>query len=443
MPGASREEGVSLEIVGADARQIYREISVGTAKPGLGERGGVPHHMLDVAEPGETYSAARYADEAALCIEDMYRRGAYPLVVGGSGLYIRALVDGFFDGPEAQPGIRSRLEAEASKRGHAAMYERLAAVDPDTASKLHPNDHKRVVRALEVYEATGRPVSRLRAEQKAPRFPSPLYIGLRYPASVLAGRIERRVRRMLSGGMLEEVAMLAERNLTDARIFEGLGFREALALRNGRMAGDEAVREISRLHRSYAKRQRTWFQKLKGVNWLEPQERDFGVLLEEPTISSPGTWSRSLAWRVLLERRADRFQGCGKSTIGPLLAREMGFSFHDLDHLIEQRHFDETGERPGFRQIFRTRGEESFRAMERHLLYEQLGRDDLVLALGGGTPMARGVESVLATHCVVYLGWARMRSSSGCARTAGRPISKTRRTPKGRFVCFSKARSAL
>ncbi len=276
-----REEGVSLEIVGADARQIYRGIGVGTAKPRLDERGGVTHHMMDVAELGETYSAARYADEAILCIEDIYRRGAYPLVVGGSGLYIRALVEGFFDGPEAQPEIRGRLEAEASKQGHMAMYERLAAVDPETAAKLHPNDLRRVVRALEVYEATGRPVSRLRAEQKGPRFASPLYIGLRYPASILAELIERRVRRMLENGMVDEVAMLAEMNLTDARVFEGLGFQEALALRRGQMTEDEAVREISRLHRNYAKRQRAWFQKIEGVNWYEPPEKDFGVILEK------------------------------------------------------------------------------------------------------------------------------------------------------------------
>ena len=276
-----REEGVSLEIVGADARQIYRGIGVGTAKPGLDERGGVPHHMMDVADLGETYSAARYADEAILCIEEIHRKGAYPLVVGGSGLYIRALVEGFFDGPEAQPEIRKRLEAEASRQGHAAMHERLAAVDPETAAKLHPNDLRRVVRALEVYEATGRPVSRLRAEQKAPRFASPLYIGLRYPPSVLAERVERRVRRMLSDGMLDEVAMLAEKNLTDARVFEGLGFQESLALRRGQMAEEEAVREISRLHRNYAKRQRTWFRKLEGVNWYDPQEKDFGVILEK------------------------------------------------------------------------------------------------------------------------------------------------------------------
>ena len=275
------EERVTIEIVGADARQVFRGIGVGTAKPGVDERGGVPHHMMDVAELGETFSAARYADEALLCMEDIYRRGAYPLVAGGSGLYLRALVEGFFDGPEAQPEIRERLEAEASWRGNAAMHERLSAIDPETAAKLHPNDLRRVIRALEVYEATGRPVSLLRAEQEAPRFASPLYIGLRYPASVLAERIERRVRGMLQGGMLDEVAMLAEKNLTDARVFEGLGFQEALALYRGQMSEEEAVREISRLHRNYAKRQRTWFRKLEGVEWYEPLENDFEAILDK------------------------------------------------------------------------------------------------------------------------------------------------------------------
>ncbi len=275
-----REQGVSLEIVGADARQIYRQVGVGTARPGPDERGGIPHHMMDVAEPGETYSAARYADEAVSCLQDIYRRGAYPLLVGGSGLYVRALVEGFFDSPPVRPEIRERLEAQASRWGAGAMHERLAAVDPDTAAKLHPNDVRRVVRALEVYEATGRPVSRLRAEQGAPRFASPLYVGLRYPASVLAERIERRVRRMLRGGMLDEVAMLAGMNLTDARVFEGLGFREALALRQGRIGAEEAVREISRLHRRYAKRQRTWFRKIEGVCWYSPEGMPTHVLLD-------------------------------------------------------------------------------------------------------------------------------------------------------------------
>ena len=276
-----RENGVCLEIIGADARQIYRGIDVGISKPSMDERGGVPHHMMDVAELGETYSAAHYADEAMLCMDEIYRKGAYPLVVGGSGLYIRALVEGFFDGPEAQPEIREQLEGEASRRGRAAMHDRLSTVDPETAAKLHPNDLRRVVRALEVYEATGQPVSRLRAEQKAPKFANPLYIGLRYPVSILAERIECRVRQMLSRGMLDEVAMLAGMNLTGARIFEGLGFQEALALRMGQITEDEAVREISRLHRNYAKRQRTWFRKIEGVTWYDPGEEDFGVILEK------------------------------------------------------------------------------------------------------------------------------------------------------------------
>ncbi len=276
-----RKVGVKFEIVGADARQIYRGVGVGTAKPDMNERVGVPHHMLDVADPEETYSAARYANEAMTCVEGVYRRGARPLVVGGSGLYVRALVEGFFDAPEAQPQMRNQLEAEASERGVKAMHDRLAAVDPETATKLHPNDLRRVVRALEVYEVTGRPPSLLRAEQPPPRFASPLYIGLRYPPSVLAERIEHRVRRMLQGGMIDEAAALAKMRLTNAQVFEGLGFREALALCQGRISEEEAVQEISRLHRNYAKRQRVWFQKLEGVRWYCPQRAGQQVLLDE------------------------------------------------------------------------------------------------------------------------------------------------------------------
>ena len=292
-----REEGTAFEIVGADARQIYRGVRVGAASPDASERGGAPHHMVGVADPGEAYSAARYAEEALACIEDIYRRGALPLVVGGSGLYIRALAEGLFDGPEARPEIRERLEAEASERGREAVYARLAAVDPETAARLHPNDLRRVVRALEVHEATGRPASRLRAEQGAPRFASLLYIGLDYSPSVLAERIERRARRMLREGMLEEVEMLAERNLTNARVFEGLGFRAALALRRGRIAEEEAVREISRLHRNYAKRQRAWFRKIEGARWHRPDETGAEALLER----AHGEASRYLASRLPVE----------------------------------------------------------------------------------------------------------------------------------------------
>ncbi len=274
-----REEGISLEIVGADARQIYRGVRVAAAGPDEGERGGAPHHMIGVAEPGEAYSAARYAKEALVRIEGIYRRGAQPLVVGGSGLYVRALAEGLFEGPEARPEIRERLEAEAAERGREAVHARLAAVDPETAGKLHPNDLRRVIRALEVREATGRAISRLRAEQKAPRFSSPLYIGLDYPPRVLAGRIERRVRRMLRGGMLAEVEALARMSLTNARVFEGLGFQTALALRRGEIDEEEAVREISRLHRGYAKRQRAWFRGVEGARWLRAGEMDAEALL--------------------------------------------------------------------------------------------------------------------------------------------------------------------
>ena len=159
LTGWLRERGVSIEIVGADARQIYRSLSIGTAKPTLREQESVPYHMLDVAEPDETFNAVLYAEEARRCVEEIYGRGAFPLVVGGSGLYIRALIEGLFEGPGADFDFRSWLEKWADREGNEALHRRLSDCDPAAASKVHPNDRKRLIRALEVFEATGRPIS--------------------------------------------------------------------------------------------------------------------------------------------------------------------------------------------------------------------------------------------------------------------------------------------
>lgn len=263
------ERGAGAEIVGADARQIYRELSAGTAKPTASEQKAVPHHMLDVADAEEVFSAARYAREARDCIEGIYARGAFPLVVGGSGLYIRALLEGLFEGPEADAALRARLEEVAEREGPAALHRRLAACDPETAARLHPNDRRRVIRALEVFETAGRPISVLQAEAPPAGFSRPLYLGLDWPEEAYAARVESRVRRMLLGGMEKEAVLLADRGLTGSPAFEGLGYEEALALHRGEIGQEEAVARISRLHRGYAKRQRTWFRKVDGIHWLE------------------------------------------------------------------------------------------------------------------------------------------------------------------------------
>ena len=227
--------------------------------------------MIDVADPAEGFDAARYAREARACAEGIYARGAVPLAVGGSGLYLRALVEGLFEGPGAQPAIRQRLEEEAGREGPAALHRRLAARDPRTAARVHPNDRRRIVRALEVLEAAGRPISELRAEAPAGGFERPLWLGVDWPAELHARRIEERVRAMLAGGMAEEAAWLAERGLEGARAFEGLGYAEALAHGRGEAGFEETVARICRLHRGYAKRQRTWFRRVEGLRWLHPE----------------------------------------------------------------------------------------------------------------------------------------------------------------------------
>jgi len=263
---------IPLEVIGADARQIYRGLSAGTAKPTEAERRTLPHHMIDVADPAETFDAARYAREARACAEGVYARGAVPLAVGGSGLYLRALAEGLFEGPGAQPALRERLEAEADREGPAALHRRLAGCDPRAAARIHPNDRKRIVRALEVYEATGRPISSLRAEAPAKGFERPLWLGVDWPPELHARRIEGRVRAMLAGGMAEEAETLARQGLAGAPAFEGLGYAEALAFGRGEAGLEETVELICRLHRGYAKRQRTWFRRVEGIRWLRPAE---------------------------------------------------------------------------------------------------------------------------------------------------------------------------
>jgi len=275
-----RERGISIEIVGADARQIYRSFSVGTAKPTVSEQEAAPHHMLDVADPNETYNAVRYAEEARRCVDKIFSRRGFPLIVGGSGLYIRALVNGLFRGPGADFDLRRRLEVWSDREGIAALHDRLSECDPVAAAKVHPNDRKRLIRALEVFETTGRPISELHSEERSSGFTQTFYLGIEWSPELHARRIEARVRQMLIGGMREEASSLAMADLTKVQLFEGLGYGDALALHKGEIGMEDCVGRICKLHRRYAKRQRTWFQKIDDVFWLEPAEKNWNILVE-------------------------------------------------------------------------------------------------------------------------------------------------------------------
>ena len=259
------------EVVSADSMQIYRRMDIGTAKPSRAEREGVPHHMLDVAQPGESYSVSRYAEEASACVEDILARGKLPIVCGGTGLYI----DGLIRGTDFQPagtdsGLRDKLEGEWEAQGAEAMMARLAAVDPDSAARLHLSDKRRILRALEVYLATGETITVHNARTKAipPRYEA-VMIGLNTePRQILYDRIDRRVGVMLEQGLLQEVRSLLEDGLLEGTAAQAIGYKELLAHFRGEMSLEAAADLIRQKSRNYAKRQLTWFRRDERVKWI-------------------------------------------------------------------------------------------------------------------------------------------------------------------------------
>ena len=259
------------EVVSADSMQIYRRMDIGTAKPTREEMDGVPHHMLDVAQPGEAYSVSRYVEEATACVEDILSRGKLPIICGGTGLYI----DGLIRGTDYQPagtdnGIREQLEGEWEEQGAEKMMARLAAVDPDSAARLHLSDKRRILRALEVYLATGETITVHNARTKAipPRYEA-VMIGLNTePRQILYDRIDRRVGVMLEQGLLQEVQSLLEDGLLEGTAAQAIGYKELLAYFRGEMTLEAAADLIRQKSRNYAKRQLTWFRRDERVKWI-------------------------------------------------------------------------------------------------------------------------------------------------------------------------------
>jgi tRNA dimethylallyltransferase len=265
-------ERLGAEIVSMDSMALYRRMDVGTAKPDAAARRRVPHHLLDVLDPWQSASVAWWLGRAAACCRDVEGRGKRVLFVGGTPLYLKALLHGLFDGPAADPAVRARLTAEAQQHGKQALHERLAAVDPAGAGRIHPNDVRRIVRALEVYELTGRPISAWqtqwgadrvgrRAEGDAPRPPRCLYLDPDRP--VLYDRINLRVRQMMHQGLVEEVRALRHLGRPLSReASQALGYKEVFDHLDGRATLEATVERIQTRSRNYAKRQLTWFRGL-------------------------------------------------------------------------------------------------------------------------------------------------------------------------------------
>ena len=261
---------VPMEVVSADSRQVYRGMDTATGKPTDGERKAVRHHLLDVIEPGQRYDAARFRVDATRAIEAIRAAGRLPAVVGGTGLYVRALVRGLDPGPPADPALRAQLEEAARTSGPAALHERLRALDPDRAARLHPNDQVRIIRAIEKH-GRGTPSAGGWARATTPWHV--VMFGLRRERAALNRDLEERARSMVAGGMMDEVRrLLAGGHDETAPGMAGIGYRQWAQVARGRMTEDEALRLMVRDTQRYAKRQMTWFAREPDVRWLDVDE---------------------------------------------------------------------------------------------------------------------------------------------------------------------------
>ena len=267
---------LSGESVNADSMQIYRFMDIGTAKPTAADRAEVAHHLLDIVDPDQDFHASLYSQLAREAINNLVEEGRVAIVVGGTGLYLKALFHGLFPAADSKQSIRQRLHREGEKDGGVELYKRLKQIDPSTAGRLHPNDLFRIIRALEVWECTGKPMSVLQKEHGFRENPfNTLKIGLKRPRSELYERINRRVAEMMELGLLTEVRELLDRGYgPDLKSMQALGYRHMVHhLING-MKIDEAVRTMKRDTRHYAKRQMTWFGGDQEIKWFHPQETE-------------------------------------------------------------------------------------------------------------------------------------------------------------------------
>ncbi|HUF94438.1 MAG TPA: tRNA (adenosine(37)-N6)-dimethylallyltransferase MiaA [Candidatus Limnocylindria bacterium] len=259
-----------LEVVSADSRQVYRGMDIATGKPTRAERAAVAHHLVDVVDPDDRYSAARFRDEAVAAIAAIHARGRLPVVVGGTGLYIRALLRGLDDGVPADPAFRAELAGIAAEQGRAALHDRLRDEAPAMARRLHPNDAVRVMRALERLRA-GAPVG---DEQRAWRDGAPawdtIHVGLTMDREALARRLRTRAAAMVAAGLVDEVRGLLARGYDPALpALQGIGYREFAQVAAGTVAPEEALRLMQRDTVRYARRQWTWFSREPGIEWLD------------------------------------------------------------------------------------------------------------------------------------------------------------------------------
>jgi tRNA dimethylallyltransferase len=260
---------LSVEIISADSRQIFKKLDIGTAKPDKSLRKKIPHHYIDRLEPDQDYSAGQFGNDARETVREIFGRNHVPLVVGGSGLYIRALTEGFFSGEEKDPENRKRLQKRLKTEGSDSLYNELDKIDPVTARSIHPQNGKRIVRALEVYYNTGKPLSVLWQKKSQPPEFSFIKFGLLMDRKQLYHRINERVEQMFSDGLLEEVKnILSAGYPPQLNSLNTVGYKEVIDFLEGKTDYQTCIELIQRNTRRYAKRQMTWFNAEKDIRWL-------------------------------------------------------------------------------------------------------------------------------------------------------------------------------
>ena len=264
---------MEAEIVSVDSMQVYRGMDIGTAKATPEELGQVRHHLIDVVEPSESFSAARFVELAGKAISQIKGRNKRVLAVGGTALYAKALAEGLFDGPGSNAQLRRELKDRAARLGPEALHSELAQVDPEAANRIHPNDLRRIVRALEVFELTGEPISSLQQQfgRANPAY-NCHYVCLRREREDLHGRINVRVKEMIRAGLVDEVrALISEPRGLSMQAGQALGYQEIIAHLEGKMDLEEAIEAIKINTRRFAKRQQTWFRRFPDVHWLDAE----------------------------------------------------------------------------------------------------------------------------------------------------------------------------
>jgi tRNA dimethylallyltransferase len=269
--GRELAKRIGAEIISVDSMKVYRRMDVGTAKPSADVRKAVPHHLIDVVEPWEEFSVASFVQLAERAIEEITRRGRLVLAVGGTGLYIKSLSEGLFEGPSASPEVRRRLAERAGSEGTPALHLELSRIDPEAARRIHPNDLRRIVRALEVHELTGKPISELQTQWDRQRSRHRCaFIGLRRGREDQSHRTNLRVKRMIENGLVEEVgSLLALEHPLSTAARQALGYAEIIDHLRGRTALAEAVEMIKINTRRFAKAQRTWFKRFRETDWID------------------------------------------------------------------------------------------------------------------------------------------------------------------------------